>query len=162
MQLTSLPDLRVAISTAPVSWAEYTSFARETGRPLPRRPGRPTDPVTGVSATDATAFARWLSQREGRSYRLPQLSEMSTLAVQSQNGLCVWPCQVTRRSGILSDGSRCLSEWLGCAQTGAGNALHCMTHPTWLPSKGGQVGRGALADAGYPFVTFRLVQELDR
>ncbi|MGC8782202.1 MAG: SUMF1/EgtB/PvdO family nonheme iron enzyme, partial [Anaerolineae bacterium] len=137
MQLTSLSDLRVAISTAPVSWAEYASFARATGRPLPRRPGRPTDPVAGVSATDAAAFARWLSQREGRSYRLPQLSEMSALAMRSQNGLRVWPCQAKRQRSIFPEGSLCLSEWLGCAQTGAGNLLHCMTHPTWLPGKGG-------------------------
>jgi len=116
MQLTPLSDLPVAISITPVSWAEYASFARETGRPVPHQHGRPTetDPVAGVSAADASAFARWLSQREGQSYRLPHLDEMIGLAEQAQSGLNVWPCQARKQRGILPDAPRCPSEWLDC------------------------------------------------
>jgi hypothetical protein len=161
IRFTPLSDLQVAISITPMSWAEYTSFARETGRPVPYQLGRPTDPVTGVSAAGASAFARWLTQREGRSYRLPRLDEMIALAEQAQRGLNVWPCQARKRRSILPDDPRCPSEWLGCTQTSKDNLLHCIAHPAWLLEKGGRVGRGALADGEYPFVTFRLVRESD-
>jgi formylglycine-generating enzyme required for sulfatase activity len=91
MQLARLSDFGVAISVTPVSWAEYASLARETRRPIPRHSGRPTDPVTSVSATDANAFAQWLSRREEQSYRLPCLAEMVALAELAQSGLHVWP-----------------------------------------------------------------------
>jgi|YNPBryantNP2012_1023418.scaffolds.fasta_scaffold11972_2 hypothetical protein len=162
MLFIQLSDLRLAISISPVPWAEYASFARENGRPILRYPVRATDPVTGVSAADATAFARWLSQREGRSYRLPRLNEMLALAWQAQEMLRIWPCQTRKQWGILPDGPRCPFEWLDCTQTGKDNVLHCVAHPVWLLKTGGPAARGALADGQYPFVTFRLVQELDR
>jgi formylglycine-generating enzyme required for sulfatase activity len=82
----------------PVTRAEFARFISETGYTIPkgaythvqgrgwersddadwRAPGFPQtdrDPVTCVSYDDAEAYARWLSGRTGRTYRLPTEAE---------------------------------------------------------------------------------------
>ena len=67
---------RYFISRHPVTNDQYEQFdpMRKT-----RRLGRPSTvgnhPVTSVSSLDAMKFCRWLSQREGRRYRLPTEAE---------------------------------------------------------------------------------------
>jgi len=163
MEFVQLSELRIALSAKPVSWAEYASFAEETGRPVPRRTGLRTSPVTRVSAADVLAFARWLGQHEGRSYRLPGLKEMIALARQTQGGLDVWPCQSSERYELEHDRAGCLAEWLTClsGRTGQSDSLHCVVHPAWLLREGKEISRGALADGKYSFVTFRVVRETD-
>ena len=85
------------ISRHEVTRGQYASFVRETGRETPdtcytyddggwrsrtgrswRYPGYAQNddhPVTCVSRDDALAYAAWLSQREGRDYRLPTEAE---------------------------------------------------------------------------------------
>ena len=161
MGFVQLPDLRVAVSVRPVSWAEFALFAAETGSPLPRRVRPRTSPVTGVTAADAQAYARWLRRHEGEPFRLPNLEEMIALVRETDGQFDVWPCQFRKRYGLEPVGAGCLTEWLACLsrQARQGNPLHCVIYPAWLLRGGREIGRGALADATYPFVTFRVVRE---
>jgi formylglycine-generating enzyme required for sulfatase activity len=65
------------ISRTEVSFAEYDSFARETGRALPSDDGwgRGQRPVVNVTWGDARAYAAWLTEKTGRSFRLPSEAE---------------------------------------------------------------------------------------
>jgi formylglycine-generating enzyme required for sulfatase activity len=83
----SLPSF--AIGRYEVTRGEYARFVAATRRRDPhitgritrciwRRPGFAQDdrhPVTCVNFVDAQAYVHWLSQRTGRSYRLPSESE---------------------------------------------------------------------------------------
>ncbi|MDX2193235.1 MAG: SUMF1/EgtB/PvdO family nonheme iron enzyme [Gemmatimonadales bacterium] len=98
----ALPELAVAIGRTEVTRGQYAAFARATGRrhaggcvvlergwfgrwnPKLRadaswqRPGfdqGDDHPVTCVNWDDARAYARWLSQRTGHTYRLPSEAE---------------------------------------------------------------------------------------
>ncbi|MGD8311269.1 MAG: SUMF1/EgtB/PvdO family nonheme iron enzyme [Gammaproteobacteria bacterium] len=66
-----------AIAKYEVTFAEYDSFARATGRRLPddENWGRGNRPVVNVSWSDASAYAEWLSRQTGHSYRLPTEAE---------------------------------------------------------------------------------------
>ena len=58
---------------------DYQAFCDATGRawPKPSFPQTPDHPATGVSWADAKAFCEWLSQKEGKKYRLPTDHEFS-------------------------------------------------------------------------------------
>jgi len=60
-----------------VTFDEYDTFARATGRRLPydENWGRANRPVINVSWSDAVAYTEWLSRQTGKSYRLPTESE---------------------------------------------------------------------------------------
>ncbi len=67
-----------------VSQAEYAQCVQaEACRPLHkdnRNDVSPELPVVGVSWEDATAYARWYSEKTGRTYRLPTYAEWVYLA----------------------------------------------------------------------------------
>ncbi|MGB5427997.1 MAG: SUMF1/EgtB/PvdO family nonheme iron enzyme [Gammaproteobacteria bacterium] len=60
-----------------VTFEEYDRFARATGRRLPYDEswGRGGRPVINVSWDDARAYARWLTEQTGQTYRLPSEAE---------------------------------------------------------------------------------------
>lgn len=66
-----------ALGAYEVTFDEYDAFAQATGRSLPEDEGfgRGTRPVMNVSWNDATAYAEWLSQQTGETYRLPTEAE---------------------------------------------------------------------------------------
>jgi len=69
---------RFAIDKFEVSWGEIAPFCAETRR---CKPGADLgQPATGLDAAQATAYARWLSQRTGHRYRLPTRAEWELLA----------------------------------------------------------------------------------
>ena len=89
----ALPAFSIAVHE--VTRREYAEFARATGRAAApcgggvfrradwRNPGfaqRDDEPVVCVSAEDADAYARWLTQRTGSTYRLPNRAEWLLLA----------------------------------------------------------------------------------
>lgn len=61
----------------PVTFDEYDAFCLATYSPMPNDGGwgRGSRPVINVSWDDAQAYCRWLSQLEGRTYRLPSEAE---------------------------------------------------------------------------------------
>jgi formylglycine-generating enzyme required for sulfatase activity len=67
-----------ALSQTEVTFEEYDRFSNDTNR-MPLRDdagwGRATRPVINVNWRDATAYAEWLSQQTGESYRLPTEAE---------------------------------------------------------------------------------------
>jgi len=60
-----------------VTFEQYDRFCEETGRRKPddRGWGRGRRPVINVSWNDAKAFAKWLSRKTGRTFRLPTEAE---------------------------------------------------------------------------------------
>lgn len=78
-----------AISVEEVSQAEYRWYCEKTRKPCPAQPSWAGDdyPVVNVSWSDATEYARWLSQMTGKHYRLPTEAEWEYAARAGQNGL---------------------------------------------------------------------------
>ena len=66
-----------AIGKYEVTFAEYDKFANATGKSKPSDSGwgRGNRPVINVSWNDANAYAKWLSQQTGHTYRLPTEAE---------------------------------------------------------------------------------------
>lgn len=81
-----------AIGATEVTFEEYDRFARATGRRFPGDFGwgRGTRPVVDVSWSDARAYARWLSGRSGRAYRLPSESEWEYAAAAGRRSFFWW------------------------------------------------------------------------
>ncbi|WP_051794985.1 NACHT domain-containing NTPase [Kibdelosporangium aridum] len=68
------------VCARPVTAAIYELFRNATGTAAPDGP--PTDPVTGVRASDADAFVRWANEIvEEPKYRLPTVKEVADPAV---------------------------------------------------------------------------------
>ncbi len=70
-----------------VTFTEYDAFCNATGRTKPEDEGwgRGNRPVINVSWDDATAYCNWLSQKTGKTYRLPTEAEWEYAAKGGQN-----------------------------------------------------------------------------
>jgi len=68
---------KFAMGQTEVTFAEYDKFAIATSREKPkdRGWGRDKRPVINVSWHDAVAYAKWLSEQTGHTYRLPTEAE---------------------------------------------------------------------------------------
>ena len=66
-----------AMSVYEVTFAEYDRYVQATGarRPVDEGWGRGNRPVINVDWEEARAYARWLSEQTGHSYRLPTEAE---------------------------------------------------------------------------------------
>ena len=83
-RLTARFDKALSVMRRLVSQAEYAECVQANGcRPLhkdQRNDVSPELPVVGVSWEDATAYARWYSEKTGKTYRLPTYAEWAYLA----------------------------------------------------------------------------------
>ncbi|MGV8931347.1 MAG: protein kinase domain-containing protein [Luteimonas sp.] len=144
MLLVRNGDTMFAAARQPVSRDEYARFATATGRKealcrergsllrivSPRSWKSPgfaqsaNQPVVCVSWSDAEAYARWLSQRDGRHYRLPQAREAGFLPSRNSgkriaewNNDCSGDCSKRISSGVswrlASGGARALDAERG-------------------------------------------------
>jgi formylglycine-generating enzyme required for sulfatase activity len=97
------------ISATEVTFEEYDRFARATGRRLPNDFGwgRGKRPVVDVSWEDARAYARWLSRRTGKRYRLPSESEWEYAAAAGKSTFFWWGLEPGQgRAACMNCGTR--------------------------------------------------------
>ncbi len=110
------PPHRVRVETffmdkSEVTNAEYSEFVRETNYAAPDHWAGPKPPagleqwpVVNVSFEDANAFARWRSQRDGVTYRLPTEQEWEYAARNGErNDLYPWGMEWKEQHAVLKD-----------------------------------------------------------
>ena len=68
---------RFSIGKYEITYAQYDYFSLDTGRKKANESIKDRDkmPLTDVSHYDAVAYAQWLSDKTGQSYRLPTSAE---------------------------------------------------------------------------------------
>ena len=73
----ALPDRSYKVAQTMVTVAQYRAYCEDTGAEMPEQPEpvRPDNPVTCVSWHDARAYAEWLSNKTGKTCRLPTEDE---------------------------------------------------------------------------------------
>jgi formylglycine-generating enzyme len=76
---------RFAIAACQVTNAEYAKFAPPPFRSDPNFDD-PSQPVVGVSWNDAVRYCEWLSERDGRRFRLPSEAEWECAARGGMEG----------------------------------------------------------------------------
>ncbi|MEN8215059.1 MAG: SUMF1/EgtB/PvdO family nonheme iron enzyme [Pseudomonadota bacterium] len=103
---------RFAIGTHEVTFAEYDRFAEATGRKKPDDFGwgRGNRPVINVSWEDATAYAQWLTQQTGQTYRLPTEAQWEYAARAGTNTQYWWGNEIGSNRANCEG---CGSQWDG-------------------------------------------------
>ena len=101
---------RFALGKHEVTFEAYDAFATATGRSEPSDSGwgRGKRPVINVSWDDATAYAVWLSQQTGKTYRLPTEAEWEYAARAGSTTKYPWGEEVGLNNANC-DG--CGSQW---------------------------------------------------
>jgi formylglycine-generating enzyme required for sulfatase activity len=102
--------MQVEIGIYEVTFAEYDRFATATNREKPSDAGwgRRNRPVINISWYDATAYAKWLSQKTGKKYRLPTEEEWEYAARAGTQTDYWWGNEIGNNRAVC-DG--CGSRW---------------------------------------------------
>jgi formylglycine-generating enzyme required for sulfatase activity/tRNA A-37 threonylcarbamoyl transferase component Bud32 len=178
-----------------VSRAEYARFATATRRPAAKcrnrlapitikkrnwsDPGFPqsdSHPVVCVSFNDAQAYAQWLSQRTGETYRLPSAAEWRRIASYGGGDACRAghiDCGNNKGTAVAGQGPASplglvgvqgnAREWLLDCAGGCGK--HLVAGMGWRDGpRNAEATRtsGFDADLGFDDVGIRLVREVGR
>lgn len=183
----------VAFMREEVSRSEYAAFATATGRPAAKCKNRTAPinfkkrswsapgfnqtgehPAVCVSYEDARAYAAWLSERTGASFRLPNASEFKRISSYSGSGNACSDGRVScGGEGTVPTGQGPASplglmgakgnvrEWL---QDCSGSCKqHLVGGVGWRDSATRAVGNqtdGMNAESGFDDVGFRLVRDV--
>jgi formylglycine-generating enzyme required for sulfatase activity len=109
-----------AMGRFPVTFAEYDPFAEATERAPPNDAGwgRGNRPVINVSWEDALAYAEWLSEQTGKSYRLPTEAEWEYAARAGSDTGYWWGKEIGHNRANCAI---CGSEWDGKQTAPAGS-----------------------------------------
>jgi formylglycine-generating enzyme required for sulfatase activity len=93
-----------------VTFDEYDAFAKDTKRELPddRGWGRGKRPVINVSWYDALDYAKWLSGKTGKKYRLPTEAEWEYAARAGTQTRYWWGDDIGRNNAVCAG---CGSKW---------------------------------------------------
>ncbi len=85
------------IGKYPVTNTEYQAFVREAGYKSPQGwdgdkypEGKSDHPVVNVSWDDAVAYCKWLSEKTGKTYRLPTEAEWEKAARSTDGRIYPW------------------------------------------------------------------------
>jgi len=114
-----------------VTFAEYDLFAAATGRGVPNDQGwlRGDRPVINVTWQDAVDYAKWLSEKTGKPYRLPTEAEWERAARGGKEGEpFYWGDDVSR----ICDYANVQDQTMDAADTGDENGLRRMN--AWEPA----------------------------
>lgn len=150
-----MPFVRVASINALVCRFEtrvkdYQPFATATNTEWPKTDfsQTPDHPAVNVSWQDAQAFCAWLSQKEGRKYRLLTDAEWSTLAGLKEKP-DVSPMLQPPSTGIFHWGTRPLAEDVGnfCDEA-FGKKYRATYDAKWLPIDDGHADTASVGS--YP------------
>lgn len=146
----------------PVTNAEYQLFVAATGHPHPlhwtggRIPaGKADHPVIFVNRMDVRAYLEWITQRDGRLYRLPNTAEFEYAARGGQPGR-IYPwgnAEPRAQANFDANGNRRYDRWedyLQPARSGEPNAygLYGMAGNVWQLATRSR-------DPSLPMTTFR-------
>ena len=99
-----------AIGRTEISFKEYDAFARANGHNLPEDQGwgRGARPVINVSYLDASAYVNWLSEKTGKTYRLPSETEWEYAARAHSKYPYPWGQWWDKKEAVCRD---CGSIW---------------------------------------------------
>jgi formylglycine-generating enzyme required for sulfatase activity len=100
------------IGTQEVTFAQYDTFARATGQPLPDDAGwgRGDRPVINVTWDEANAFAAWLNEKTGRHFQLPTEAQWEYAARAGSNSAYWWGNAIGTGNANCQE---CTSRWQG-------------------------------------------------
>ena len=106
-----------------VTFDEYDKFAEATGRSKPDDEGwgRGNRPVINVSWYDATAYAKWLNNQTGKTYRLPTEAEWEYAARAGTTTKYWWGNDIGKNKANCY-GSRCGDNFKYTAPVGSFSA----------------------------------------
>lgn len=97
------------IAETETTFDQFDAFAKSTGRQLPedRGWGRGNRPVINVTWEDAVDYAKWLSEKTGKVYRLPSEKEWEYVARAAGHTRYSWGVEIgTGNANCLDCGSR--------------------------------------------------------
>ena len=94
-----------SISKTEVTWDQWQKCVEAEGCGAAQGRGQGSYPVTGVSWNDAFAYASWLSETSGQTYRLPSEAEWEFAARGGTNTAYWWGTSNTGQ-GVISDAAR--------------------------------------------------------
>lgn len=128
-------------------------------------------PVVCVSLADAKAYAAWLGQRDGVTYRLPTNPEWRAATGAPANAVCGQSGVSCRTEGTTGVGTAShrpngVASQLGNVREWPSDCADCREHPTlglgWRDASAKRQAEMVDPTRGYDDIGFRLVLEIPR